>query len=723
MFARMHGLLQVTASLCLTTSTLAWAEQPAAQVDVAASDWPYYRGNTAGTAYSTLDEINRDNAKSLRLAWSFDTAEASGSAWNTEASDMECNPLAIGGKVYVVSPKGRLLKLDGATGRLIWSFDPADGQPIASLHRLRGIARWTNGKEERLFLTFERGLFAIDASTGRTILGFGEHGRVDLAQGLDRDPRSLSVSVVSPGVVFQDLIILGSTGNLPGHIRAFDVHTGTMRWIFHTIPYPGEEGYETWPKEAYRTLMGANNWAGMTLDAVRGVIYIPLASGGMAQRDFYGADRLGDNLFANSLVALDASTGKKIWAYQFVRHDLWDRDLPAPPTLIAIRRQGTDIEALAQITKSGEVLLLDRQTGIPLFPVHEEVALPSDVPGEVAAPTQLRTLQPRPFARQWLTEDTLTQRTPEAHTAVLNTFRMLRSRGPFDPPSLQGTVILPGLDGGGEWGGAAFDPTTRLLYINANEMPWILRLKPRTAMDDKIGPGQAVYLAFCAGCHGQQRLGQPPVVPSLVEVGKRFTESQINHIIETGNGRMPAFGTLSEPARSAVAHFIATGIDSLPDATIDQAAVQSAGAGAPYIFEGYQKFLDPEGYPAISPPWGTLSALNVDTGQYLWRVPLGEYPELAAEGYKDTGSENYGGPIVTAGGVLFIAATVYDRKFRAFDKNTGHLLWEYVLPEAGHATPATYLARGRQFVVIAAGGGKDPKRASGSKILAFSLTR
>lgn len=718
-----YRLLCSAAFLILAAPTEARADAHAGQADVAASDWAYYRGNPAGTAYSALDEISRDNASKLTLAWSFDTAETFGSGWDTEASDMECNPMAIGGSVYVVSPKGRLLKLNGATGELIWSFDPANGKSIASLHRLRGIARWTDGREERLFLTFERGLFAIDASTGRAIAGFGERGRVDLAQGLDRDPRSLSVSVVSPGVVYRDLIILGSTGSLPGHIRAFDVHTGMMRWIFHTIPYPGEEGYETWPKEAYRTLMGANNWAGMTLDAAEGVVYIPLASGGMAQRDFYGGDRLGDNLFANSLVALDASTGKKIWAYQMVRHDLWDRDLPAPPTLISIKQQGVDTEALAQITKSGEVLFLDRHTGAPLFPVHDEVALSSDVPGEVTAPTQPRTLQPRPFARQWLTEDTLTQRTPEAHTAVLRVFRQLRSRGPFDPPSLQGTVILPGLDGGGEWGGAAFDPTTRLLYINANEMPWILRLKARTEMEDKIGPGRAVYLAFCAGCHGAQLLGQPPVVPSLIAVGKRFNELQIKHFIELGNGRMPAFGTLSEQARSAVAHYIATGIDTPPDATLDQAVAQSARAGAPYVFEGYQKFLDPEGYPAISPPWGTLSALNVDTGQYVWRVPLGEYPELAAQGYKDTGSENYGGSVVTAGGVLFIGATVYDRKFRVFDKATGHLLWEYELPEAGHATPATYLARGHQYVVIPAGGGKDPKRASGSRILAFSLPR
>ncbi len=676
------------------------------------ADWPWYHGNPNGTHYSTLDQITPANVKNLKVAWTFDSGDAFGEGWSQ--SDMEGNPMIVRGRLYFISPKGRLFCLDAARGTKTWVFDPAMGAAVTTRQRLRGVSYWAEGDDERILMTFGHDLMAVNAKTGELITTFGHNGTVDLREGLGRDPASVSVAEVSPGVVYKNLIILGSTGNTPGHIRAYDVKTGEQTWIFHTIPWPGEPGYDTWPKDAWKTAMGANAWSGLTLDPEHGLVYAPLGSAGMGDKDFYGADRKGDNLFGTSLVALDANTGKRVWHFQLVRHDVWDRDPPTPPTLITVRRNGQDIPALAQPTKAGVVFILNRLTGEPLYPLTTLHPPASDIPGEVTADTQVLPAAPEPFARQKVTADLLTNRTPAAHAAVAKVFAGVSSRGPFDPPSRQGTILFSGMDGGAEWGGAAYDPETGLLYINGNEMAWIMKLKPQ-APKVAGASGEALYRNTCAACHGDDRQGSPPEFPSLIGVASRMSPDQIATQIKNGGGRMPAFG----------GRYSADDIKAIVGYLSGDAAQMAKSAGAypdnsgdAWVFDGYNRFLDPDGYPAVAPPWGTLQAINVSDGKYAWKIPFGSYPELNDPA---TGSENYGGAVVTKGGLLFIAATIYDNKFHAYDKRTGQLLWEVTLPAAGAATPATYAVDGKQYVVIGAGGGKNAKAKPGGAMIAYSL--
>jgi quinoprotein glucose dehydrogenase len=539
------------------------------------------------------------------------------------------------------------------------------------------------------------------------------------------------VRLTTPGVVFKDLMIVGGREGeelptSPGDIRAYDVRTGALRWSFHTIPHPGEPGYETWPGTAWEYSGAANDWAGMSLDVARGVVYVPTGS---AATDFYGADRLGDDLYANSLIALDAATGKRLWHFQVVRHDMWDRDLPSPPTLVTVLHDGRSVDAVAQATKHGFLFLFDRVSGEPLFPIEYKTFPPSSLPGEVAATTQPIPTRPAPFARQLLTADLLSDRTPAVHTWALEQFKMFRSEGQFVPFSVERpTVIFPGYDGGAEWGGQAFDPETHLYYVNANDLAWTGQMAPNTGGQS----GKALYLQNCAACHRDDRLGTPPQIPSLVGINQRKSFVDIVSVIRQGAGRMPAAPQLDTAAVNAIAQFVLTGQDTPPGRG---GGGQQPGAGAgrgargamhpginhAFRFTGYHKFLDPDGYPATAPPWGTLNAINLDTGEYAWKIPFGEYPELVGQGRQNTGSENYGGPIVTAGGLLFIAATNHDRKIRAFDKATGALLWEATMPSSSNATPATYAVNGRQFLVAAAGGGKSPTGGPGGVYVAFAL--
>ena len=665
------------------------------------ADWPVWGGGPENTHYSKLAQINRSNVKKLAIAWTFDTGEQGG---------LQTSPIVVDNVLYGITPTQKIFALNAATGKLLWKFDSG----IKGTQPDRGLAYWSNGKDKRIVAGVMNFLYALDAASGKPIASFGQDGRIDLRQELGREPGKQSIALTSPGVVYKDLVIVGGRNPEtlpapPGDVRAYDVRTGKLRWSFHTIPHDGEFGHDTWPAGAWKISGAANNWSGMTIDPQRGIVFVPTGS---AAFDFYGADRIGDDLFANSLIALNAETGERIWHFQGVKHDIWDRDFPSAPALVTVKRGGKDVEAVVQTTKQGFVYLFERATGKPLFPIEYHKYPPSTIPGEVAASEQPLPTKPAPYARQRLTEDMLTNRTPEAHAWAVDQFQKSRSDGQFVPFSVgKDTVIFPGFDGGAEWGGPAVDPKTATIYINSNEMAWMAALAENT---DSTGP-KGTYMSQCSVCHGDTMTGSPSAIPSLIGVGGRLPPDQITATIKNGKGRMPGFPNLVGEQLVALVDFLTNG---------ERKELGNVGPellGMKYRFSGYRRFLDPEGYPAIAPPWGTLNAIDLNTGEYLWKINLGEYPELAAHGMKNTGSENYGGPIVTAGGLLFVGATNFDKKFRAFDKSTGELLWETTLPFAGNATPATYEVNGRQFVVIAAGGGKDPKSASGGVYVAFAL--
>ena len=775
-------------------------------------DWPVYGGQAAGDHYSSLSQINRQNVKELRIAWKFDAGEEGG---------LETSPIVVDRVLYAYTATQKVVALDAASGNLIWKFDSG----LAGKNPVRGLTYWTDGKEGRIFASVTNFLYALDARTGKALPTFGENGRLDLRKELRGDYRLQSFALTSPGIVYKDLIIVGGRDpethpSPPGDIRAFDVRTGELRWRFHTIPHPGEFGYDTWPKDAWREAGAANNWAGMALDDKRGIVYVPTGS---PVFDFYGADRVGNDLFANTLLALDAATGRRLWHFQGVHHDIWDRDFPSPPALVSVKRNGKRIDAVAQTSKQGFLFLFDRTTGKPLFPIEERKYPASAVPGEVTAPTQPVPLAPEPFARQLLTEDLLTERTPEAHAWAVQEFSTYLSGGQFVPTALdKETVVFPCFLGGAEWGGPAVDPRRGVIFINSNEWACVVALtenKPARSTgertyhnqcsvchnDDRKGSpptypslvdigkklsqaeiettilqgkgrmpafpnlkgdylqslvqfvrdgggpkadgdkpenagpaalaansegnvvpaaaGATVYENKCATCHGDHREGKPPTFPALTGVGKRLSAQQIQDKIHHGGSLMPAFADLSGKDLDGLLAYLSTERSAMDPDPDHDAIYSSTAEGAPmkYRITGSRDFLDPDGYPAIKPPWGTLNAIDLNTGKYLWKIPLGEYPALAAKGLTNTGTENYGGPIVTAGDVLFIGATVYDKKLRAFDSLTGQLLWETVLPFAAVATPATYMIDGKQYVVVSAGGGKDPKSSSGSVYVAFAL--
>jgi quinoprotein glucose dehydrogenase len=684
------------ASLALLASTLAIVGTLAFAADSNTADWPV-NGGIDNIRYSPLKQITRDNVAKLQVAWTYDSHDA------FKGSEMQSNPIVVDGLLYATTPTLKVVAIDAVTGREIWTFDPANGAGTPGRFRHRGVTV----HKDRVFVTYRSFLWALDRKTGRPISSFGTQGHIDLREGLDAPADKLTVSASTPGQVFEDMLIMGSSvpetlPGSPGHIRAFDVNTGKLRWIFHTIPHPGELGYDTWPTDAYKLEGGANAWAGVTVDAKNAMVF---AATGSASFDFYGVTRHGDNLFADCVLALDARTGRRIWHFQGIKHDVWDWDFPAAPNLVTVTRNGRKVEAVAQITKYGFVYVLDRKSGAPLFPIEYRKVPPSNVDGERLAERQPYPVKPPPFARQGLTEDMVTTRTPAAHAAVLAQVRKM-SKGFFTPPSLEGTIVFPGFDGGAEWGGAAFDPDSALLYVNSNEMPWVIKLIPNN--------DASLYNSKCATCHREDRRGSPQA-PSLIDIGQRHTRDEIASIIREGTGRMPGNPDMGGRNVNDLVDFLLTGRDKGKDP-----ALTSDPSWLKYRSDGETLLRDPDGYPPITPPWGTLNAIDLNGGTIRWKIPFGEFPELAAKGLTNTGSDNYGGPVVTAGGLLFIGATNFDKKFHAYDKLTGKLLWEATLPAAGNATPSTYMVDGRQFVVIVCGGGKNGA-PSGSSIVAFAL--
>lgn len=686
------------------------ASKPAA---FAASDWPAYGGQNDGNRYSTLEQINRDNVAELTPAWQFDMD-------NPEAPQTQ--PIVVDGVMYGFTPTLEVIALNGASGELLWSFSGPDG-PSDFAGPSRGLSMWKQGDEAILFAGIVDKLYALDPANGQPIAGFGDDGVLDLRTGLPGDTSRFYISLASPGVIFRDSIIVGfRTGEnppaAPGDIRAFDVRTGELVWSFRTIPAAGELGADTWPDNARELQGGANAWAGFALDEKRGIVYAPTGS---AVPDFFGGDREGDNLFANSLLALDATTGERIWHFQAIRHDIWDRDFPSPPSLVTVQRDGQAIDAVAQPSKQGYMYLFNRETGESLFPIEEFEVPPSPIPEERAATIQRLPTSPEPFARQTLTADMLTTRSPELNEWAREVFGTFLSAGEFTPfRTDQPVVLIPGFDGGAEWGGSAIDPDKGIIYTNSNDIAWTGQL---AASPDGMGFVEALYQAQCAVCHGIDMQGAPPEFPSLTAAAETLSADEIENIIRNGVGRMPGFPAFAPEAVAGLTDLVLNP-ESAGPSSIEEGSVPSAsdeGSAVPYRFTGYHRFFDPDGYPAVAPPWGTLNAIDLNTGEYLWKVPLGEHPELKAEGMENTGSENYGGPVLTASGLLFIGATLFDQKMRAFDAATGELLWEYKMPYSGMATPAVYMVDGKQYIVILTSNARNPKGEQGSAYIAFAL--
>ena len=648
------------------------------------ADWSSYLGDPGRSHYSPLTQINRANVGRLELAWVYDSGGTPGS--------MYTSPLVVDGVLYGLSPTLAAFALNAATGEELWRAEldlPGAAQ--------RGLMWWQHPRDagdRRIFFTAGRELVALDAADGTLVAGFGEGGRLDLTPPVDR---SGNFGVTVPGVVFEDRLIMGFTtsewaDSFPGSIRAFDAENGALLWQFDTIPAPGAPGSETWADGALAHAGGANVWTGMALDEERGILFAPTGS---ATPDFVGASRLGDNLFANCLLALDARTGERLWHYQVVRHDLWDRDNPAPPTLVRLERDGVVVDAVALTTKSGHLYVFDRETGESMYPIVEVDTLPSTMPGEVPAPKQ--PLSTVAFSRQVFE---VTNRTPAARAHVEALIKDYDLR-PWAPPKVGTVVFYPWYDGGAEWGGSAFDPKDRRLILNANDAAGTLTLTEVPAGFSNYG----VYAKHCGSCHGLDLEGTD-AGPSLVGLSQRMSFGEVLRVVGEGRGRMPGFSHMSREEWGAVLRYTLA----------DEPVKDEPTTDITYAHGGYVYLRDHEGLPGNTPPWGTLNSIDLATGEIVWKVPFGNFPSHPELGF---GAISYGGPVVTASGLIFIAATP-DRKFRAYDKRDGTVLWETELSAAGYSTPAVYMVDGVQYVAISAGGGRQGP-PSGSDYFAFRL--
>jgi quinoprotein glucose dehydrogenase len=680
--------------------------------------WSAYKADAHSSSYSSLDQINLTNVSKLKNAWTFQMSDL---AAGEDPVSSQSNPIIMDGFMYANSGKQTVYAIDAATGREIWSFKSLEeGKPSAAS---RGVTYWESGDDKRILYAAGNYLMAIDAKTGKIIPSFGINGRVNLNEGVRDDPTKISVTLSTPGRIFKDLIIIGLRtpdlyGAPPGYIRAYHCKTGKLAWTFHTIPHPGEPGYETWPPEAYKYAGGVNCWAGLSIDMDRGMVFLALGS---PSYDYYGADRKGANLYGNCVLALDAATGHYKWHFQTVHHDLWDYDLPAPPNLVTIKKDGKEIDAVAQVTKHGFVFVLDRDTGKPVYPVEERKVPASNMPGEEAWPTQPFPLKPKAFVRQSMTEQDLNHWSEEDYKAILEKFKSVRYEGLFTPPDLKGTLSLPATRGGANWGGAAFDPTTTYLYIRGNNLPEVITIvdldKHFAAQNNSnFEIGRVAYMKYCSACHGAEKKGVLPTNPPLVDLKEKMGENEALEKIRMGGGQMPGFkGVITAAEEGAIIAFL---YDKIDQPTTERVVSRDTTKAVRYgNITGYRTWSGPSGNPAMKGPWNTLNALNLSTGEYEWQIPVGNDSTLQEKGGPHTGLLARSGPMVTAGGLVFISGAE-DKKLWAFDKSTGKLVWETTLPAANNANVCSFSVKGKQFVALSVGGTKE--NPSGS-IMAFAL--
>lgn len=673
--------------------------------------WNSYAGSADSAQYSNLDQINKSNVQDLEIAWSYATGDNNRYFFA---------PLVVGEVAYVLAQDYSIVAVDASSGKEIWRHRPEGSSKAMTT---RGINYWESedGSEGRLFYASDHKLRAIDARTGKLIRSFGQKGSVNLKEGLGRDPNKLSlVQSHSPGRVFEDLLILGSAtnegyGSAPGDVRAFDVRSGKQVWAFHTIPHPGEYGYESWPADAWKTVGGANVWSEFTVDEERGIVYLPVAS---AKYNFYGADRSGMNLYSNCLVAVDARTGQRIWHFQFVHHDIWDYDPATAPKLLTVDHEGEQVDVVAQPTKQGFLFVFNRETGEPLWPV-EETPVPqgTEMPHETLWATQPFPTQPPPFARQKFTEKDLNPfLSEEDHSNAVEMMRGARNEGLFTPPGQRDTVQMPGNNGGSNWGGGAVDPNNGWLYVVSKDHPAILKLEVERSQsvpppDNPELRGQYLYDVHCHRCHTVSVQENPLAVSSLVGVTEKLSDEKILSVIEQGQGPMPGNPQLSKQDTLLLLDFlkhpkpISRKLPELSEQLGDRARFVS----------GFGLVRASNGLSLIGPPWTTLTAYNLNDGTIAWQKPFGDVPELAKQGIHNTGSAfQKVGPVVTASGLIFTGGK--DGIVRAFDSATGDILWQKDLGIAMEGIPAVYEVEGKQYLLFCASAQKGLTRETEVKI-------
>jgi quinoprotein glucose dehydrogenase len=691
--------LPVLLSLLSVLSIRIWAQAVEPGDGSIHTGWRDYGGAPDDAQYSSLKQINRANVSQLTMAWSYSTGDG---------NNYRFNPIMIDSRLYVLAKNNSIVALDAATGKEIW-VHPANPGTIVITNR--GINYWESRdrSDRRLLFAEDHFLEAIDAQTGASIPSFGANGRVNLKENLGRDPKGVNiVQSLTPGRIFENLIILGSaTGqeydSPPGDVRAYDVRTGKLVWTFHTIPQPGEFGYDTWPKDAWKKIGGVNAWGELSLDEKRGVLYVPTAS---PKYNFYGGDRIGADLFGDCLIALDARTGKRIWHFQMVHHDIWDYDENTGPKLLTVQHDGKPVDIVAEVSKQGFVYVFNRVTGKPLWPIEERPVLRSDIPGEESWPTQPFPVKPPPFARQKFTVDDVTPflDDPVEREHWRDEIKNARNEGIFTPPALINTVQMPGNVGGANWGSAAVDPASSSLYVVSKDFPTMLKLQLDVAQQSPLSGtpeqrGHAIFAHNCELCHGEDRTGQPPAIPSLVNVEGRLTPEQIRGTVIQGKGTMPAFSKLSPPDLDALLAYLQNPSSAPETPAAPVGSVTQPSTGPVRYVSGFGYMKTSTGLSPIAPPWTTLTSYDLNDGTIRWQIPLGEVPEFAAKGIKNTGSYfPRTGPVVTAGGLIFTGTR--DRKVRAFDKDSGKLLWEKELDAAIEGIPAVYEMHGQEYVVF-----------------------